>query len=205
MARSGGASASEIGQGHGSADTMINAVTTAQASVSHPGTPAATRTATHPATATAAPTPTASASKPTASTLSCDPNYALLPQNVTAIVSFLLAHGYSDNAVAGIAGNIYQESKGNPEAVGMGGGGLIGWTPLRYGLITGNSAVDLQTQLTAVLSYNEEWSSYLPRLNAATSPAAAAYIYVTYFERAGIPAAATREASAENVARACGI
>ena len=54
----------------------------------------------------------------------------MLPDNVTAIVSFLLANGYSDNAAAGIAGNIYQESKGNPESEGMGGGGLIGWTPL---------------------------------------------------------------------------
>ena len=37
------------------------------------------------------------------------------------------------------------------------------------------------------------------------SPADAAYIYVTDFERAGIPAASTREASAEDVAGACGI
>ena len=124
---------------------------------------------------------------------------------MTAIVSFLLAHGYSHNAVAGIAGNIYQESKGDPEAIGMGGGGLIGWTPLRSGLITGNPSADLQTQLAAVLVYNEGWSSYLPALNAAASPASAAYIYVTDFERAGIPAAATREASAANVASACGI
>ena len=140
-----------------------------------------------------------------ASTLSCDLNYSMLPQNVTAIVSFLLAHGYSHNATAGIAGNIYQESKGNPEAVGMGGGGLIGWTPLRPGLITGDPAADLRTQLAAVLVYNEGWSSYLPALNAAASPASAAYIYVTDFERAGIPAAATREASAANVAAACGL
>jgi hypothetical protein len=124
---------------------------------------------------------------------------------VTAIVSFLLAHGYSHNAAAGIAGNMYQESKGDPESVGMGGGGLIGWTPLRAGLITGNPSADLQAQLAAVLVYNEGWSSYLPALNAAASPASAAYIYVTDFERAGIPAAATREASAANVASACGL
>ena len=123
------------------------------------------------------------------STLSCNLNYSMLPQNVTAIVSFLLAHGYSHNAAAGIAGNIYQESKGDPEAVGMGGGGLIGWTPLRSGFVTGNPAADLQTQLAAMLDYNQGWSSYLPALNAAASPASAAYIYVTDFERAGIPAA----------------
>ena len=129
----------------------------------------------------------------------------MLPDNVTAIVSFLLAHGYSDNAAAGIAGNMYQESKGNPESEGMGGGGLIGFTPLPAGYVTGNPAADLQTQLEAVLTYNQQWACYLPALNDAATPADAASIYVTDFERAGIPAASTREASAEDVASACGI
>jgi hypothetical protein len=153
----------------------------------------------------AAPSATATSQPATAATLSCNLNYGMLPQNVTAIVSFLLANGYSHNAAAGIAGNIYQESKGNPESVGMGGGGLIGWTPLRSGMVTGNTSADLQTQLNALLTYNQGWSSYLPALNAASSPSSAAYIYVTDFERAGIPAASTREASASNVSSACGL
>jgi hypothetical protein len=136
--------------------------------------------------------------------VTCDTSYSLLPQNVTTIVNFLLAHGYSRNAAAGIAGNMYQESGGNPESQGMGGGGLIGFTPLPAGYVTGNTAADLQTQLTAVLAYNQGWSQYLPALDAASTPAAAASIYVTDFERAGIPAAANREASATNVAAACG-
>ena len=142
---------------------------------------------------------------PVAKTLSCNLSDGLLPDNVTAIVTFLLAHGYSDNAAAGIAGNMYQESKGNPESEGMGGGGLIGFTPLPAGYVTGNPAADLETQLEAVLTYNQQWAGYLPALNDAASPADAAYIYVTDFERAGIPAASTREASAEDVAGACGI
>ena len=158
-----------------------------------------------PATHAAAPASSASATKAAATTLSCNLSYGMLPDNVTAIVSFLLANGYSDNAAAGIAGNMYQESKGDPESEGMGGGGLIGFTPLPAGYVTGNPATDLQTQLSAVLTYNQGWASYLPALNAAASPAAAADIYVTDFERAGIPAASTREASAENVASACGI
>jgi hypothetical protein len=120
-------------------------------------------------------------------------------------VSYLLGHGYSKNAAAGIAGNMYQESKGDPESVGMGGGGLIGFTPLPGGYVTGNPAADLQKQLAAVLKYNQQWSQYLPALNSAATPSAAAYIYVTDFERAGIPAAGTREASAQAVAKACGI
>jgi Phage tail lysozyme len=146
-----------------------------------------------------------SSSKPTASTLSCNLSDGMLPDNVTAIVTFLLANGYSDNAAAGIAGNMYQESKGDPESEGMGGGGLIGFTPLPAGYVTGNPAADLHTQLEAVLAYNQQWSGYLPALNDAASAADAASIYVTDFERAGIPAASTREASAEDVASACGI
>jgi len=157
------------------------------------------------AQAPAAPAQAAPAKAPAATTLSCNVNSGLLPANVTAIVSFLLAHGYSDNAAAGIAGNIYQESKGDPESEGMGGGGLIGFTPLPAGYVTGNPAADLQTQLSAVLTYNQGWSQYLPALNSAASPSDAAYIYVTDFERAGIPAADTREASAQDVASACGI
>ena len=137
--------------------------------------------------------------------MTCSDTSSLLPANVTAIVTFLVANGYSRNAAAGIAGNIYQESKGDPESVGSGGGGLIGWTPLRAGLVTGNPSADLQAQLAAILTYDNGWSGYLPALNAASSPADAADIYVTDFERAGIPAAGTREASADAVAAACGL
>ena len=108
----------------------------------------------------------------------------MLPDNVTAIVSFLLAHGYSDNAAAGIAGNMYQESKGNPESEGMGGGGLIGFTPLPAGYVTGNPSADLQTQLEAVLTYNQQWAGYLPELNDAASPADAA-VHLRHRFRAG--------------------
>jgi hypothetical protein len=128
-----------------------------------------------------------------------------LPANYAAIMSFLTSHGYTGNAAAGIAGNIYQESGGNPESEGDGGGGLIGWTPLPGGYVTGSPVADLRTQLTAILAFNKIWSQYIPALNAASSPAAAADIYVTDFERAGVPAAGTREAAAEAVAAACGI
>jgi hypothetical protein len=128
-----------------------------------------------------------------------------LPANYAAIMSFLTSHGYTGNAAAGMAGNIYQESGGNPESEGDGGGGLIGWTPLPAGYVTGSPPADLQTQLTAILAFNKIWSQYIPALNAASSPAAAADIYVTDFERAGIPAAGNREAAATAVAAACGV
>jgi Phage tail lysozyme len=135
----------------------------------------------------------------------CSGSGGMLPENFAEIVDFLTAHGYTGNAAAGIAGNMYQESGGNPESGGSGGGGLIGWTPLPAGLITGNPAADLQAQLEAVLTFDNNWSQYLPALDAASTPAAAADVYVTDFERAGVPAAGTREASADAVAAACHI
>jgi hypothetical protein len=129
----------------------------------------------------------------------------MLPANFGVIVRFLVAHGYTAMAAAGIAGNIYQESMGNPESVGTGGGGLIGWTPLPAGFVTGSPAADLQTQLQALLTYNQQWAQFIPALNAATSPTEAADIYMNYFERPGIPAAYNREGAAVAVAQACGI
>ena len=160
---------------------------------------------------TASPAPTRSAA-PAASSpaLTCSGTggaggTGLLPLNYATIVNYLVAQGYTAMGAAGVAGNIYQESKGDPESVGTGGGGLIGWTPLPAGYVTGNAVADLQTQLTALLSYNQQWAQYLPALNAATSPANAADIYMNDFERPGIPAAANREGAAAAVAQACGI
>lgn len=130
---------------------------------------------------------------------------AFLPENYATIVDFLVAHGYSGNAAAGIAGNIFQESKGNPESVGSGGGGLIGWTPLPAGFVTGNPEADLQKQLQELLVYNQGWHQFVPALNAASSPAQAAEIYMLDFERPLLNIATNRVASAEAVAAACGI
>lgn len=136
-------------------------------------------------------------------TLTCSGSGGILPANYEAIVRFLMGHGYTGLAAAGIAGNIYRESLGNPESVGTGGGGLIGWTPLPSGFVTGNPAADLRTQLSALLTYNQQWSQYLPALNAATSATQAADIYMNDFERPGVPAASEREAAAVAVAAAC--
>ncbi len=139
------------------------------------------------------------------STLRCTGTSGMLPANYAAIVGYLTAHGYTALAAAGIAGNIYQESRGNPESVGTGGGGLIGWTPLPAGFVTGDVEADLQTQLAALLTYNNQWARYIPALNAASNATEAAYIYMTYFERPGLPAAYNREGAAGAVAQACGI
>jgi Phage tail lysozyme len=181
-----------------------------------PHAPRRSRSAAHPAAASSGrhaaspgptPTPAESASSGSSggSVPKCTAGAGPLPQNYAAIVDFLTAHGYTGLAAAGIAGNMYQESGGNPESVGDGGGGLIGWTPLPAGYVTGNPAADLQTQLNAVLTFNQQWAQFIPALNAATSAAQAADIYVQDFERAGVPAASNREAAAQAVAAACGL
>jgi len=158
------------------------------------------------APASAAPLTGQSPSSPAAAAVTCSASAAgMVPAHYAAIVSFLTSHGYTGLAAAGIAGNIYQESQGDPESAGSGGGGLIGWTPLPSGFVTGNVSADLQTQLNALLSYNQQWSAYLPALNAATSATQAADIYMNDFERPGIPAAGNREAAAQAVAAACGL
>ena len=129
---------------------------------------------------------------------------AMLPLNYATIVNFLIAHGYPSIAAAGIAGNIHQESGGDPESGGAAAGGLIGWTPLPSGYITGNPSADLQTQLAALLTFNDHLGAFLPALNATTTPADAAYVYMTDFERPSFPAASSREQSAIAVAGACG-
>jgi hypothetical protein len=149
--------------------------------------------------------PAAKRAATTTSALRCTGTTGMLPANYAAIVGYLTAHGYTALAAAGIAGNIYQESRGNPESVGTGGGGLIGWTPLPAGFVTGDVEADLQTQLAALLTYNNQWAQYIPALNAAKNATEAAYLYMTYFERPGIPAAYNREGAADAVAQACGI
>jgi hypothetical protein len=168
-------------------------------------TPSASPSVSATPTPASTPTPTTSSSAPTG-TVQCSADASgPLPENYAAIVSFLTAHGYTGLAAAGIAGNIYQESGGNPESVGTCGGGLIGWTPLPAGFVTGDVAADLQTQLEALLTFNQQWAQYIPQLNASTTAAQAAYVYMSYFERPGVPAAGNREAAATAVAQACGL
>lgn len=117
------------------------------------------------------------------------PPYKNTPlDNAKLIYAYLREHGYSSYGAAGVVACIYGESSLNPEAVGTGGWGLIGWTPQYPGEYadlypTGNAEADLQKQLPALLQYNNGWSQYLPMLNSATSVQQAADIYSQYFER----------------------
>jgi LysM repeat protein len=113
--------------------------------------------------------------------------------NLLAIGQFLVGNGYSKAAAAGIASCIDGESGGNPESVGDGGGGLIGWTPLSSAqpnpnVVTGNVEQDMMTQLNDILFYNsnEIGQSAVNQLNSITDPVAAADFYSQNFERPAV-------------------
>lgn len=128
-----------------------------------------------------------------------------LPQNAQAIYSFLVGQGLSPNAAAGVAGNIYQESQGNPESAGTGGRGLIGWTPpgtLPNSAFTGNTQKDLQAQLQQVMVYIKANGSVADINAHAATPKDAADWFSGHYERPGIPALANREGAANSVAAA---
>jgi murein DD-endopeptidase MepM/ murein hydrolase activator NlpD len=113
--------------------------------------------------------------------------------NLLAIGQFLVGNGYSKAAAAGIASCIDGESGGNPESVGDGGGGLIGWTPLssaqpNANVVTGNVEQDMLTQLNDILFYNsnEIGQSAVNQLNSISDPVAAADFYSQNFERPAV-------------------
>jgi hypothetical protein len=113
--------------------------------------------------------------------------------NLLALGQYLVDNGYSKAAAAGIASCVDGESTGNPESVGSGGGGLIGWTPLgsaqpNSNIITGNAAQDMVTQLSDILFYNsnEIGSSWVAGLNSQTDPVAAADFFSQHFEKPAV-------------------
>jgi hypothetical protein len=113
--------------------------------------------------------------------------------NLLAIGQYLVDNGYSKAAAAGVASCVDGESGGNPESVGDGGGGLIGWTPLGSAqpdanIITGDVSADLMTQLADILYYNadEIGQSAVAELNSQTDPVAAADFYSQNFEKPAV-------------------
>jgi hypothetical protein len=105
--------------------------------------------------------------------------------NYLTIAKYLVANGYTAIAAAGIVGCVAGESSGNPESVGAGSYGIIQEQGSQYAsLVTGDASKDLDTQLAALIAYNNaQGSGLIAMLNAQTSPVAAADFYSQYFER----------------------
>ncbi len=113
--------------------------------------------------------------------------------NLLAVAQYMVENGYSDAAAAGIASCVEGESGGNPESVGSGGGGLIGWTPIgsaapNANIITGNAEQDMMTQLADILFYNsnEIGQSQVAQLNSISDPVEAADFYSQNFEKPAV-------------------
>jgi Phage tail lysozyme len=150
--------------------------------------------------AAATATPTASATPTSASTTKSSSGGSSAVASdiangnyVLAVGQYLVDNGYSRAAAAGVASCVDGESGANPESVGSGGGGLIGWTPLGSAqpdanVITGDDAVDMMTQLADILYYNsnEIGQSKVDELNSQTDPVAAADFYSQNFEKPAV-------------------
>jgi LysM repeat protein len=126
--------------------------------------------------------------------------------NLLAVAEYLKQNGYSDAAAAGVASCVDGESGGNPESVGSGGGGLIGWTPIssaapNANIITGNVEQDMTTQLADLLYYNstEIGQSLVSQLNSQADPVAAADFYSQNFEKPAVTDSDVVQSVAEQI------
>jgi hypothetical protein len=110
------------------------------------------------------------------------PGHGNVPANAAAIAGFLASHGATRNAIAGILGNIQQESGGNP---------MAGSNPPGRGLIQilGDPGGTLAEELVRTLAYINANGS-IADINAhANSPAEAALYFGQKYERPNAAAA----------------
>lgn len=158
-----------------------------------------------------APSPASSAQSGSSGNSSASPQSSVQQDiangnNLLAIAQYLVQNGYSKAAAAGVASCVDGESGGNPESVGSGGGGLIGWTPLgsaapNANIVTGNASADMLAQLADILYYNsnEIGSSQVAELNSQTDPVAAADFFSQHFEKPAVTDSDVRTSVAEQV------
>lgn len=116
-----------------------------------------------------------------------------LPPNTHAAYDYFIGQGFTPAQSSGIVGNLIQESGVNPEAVQYAGGpgrGIAQWSVggrWQPRLMTGNVAVDLANQLAYIMQELNTTPAYgLAALKQATTPAQAAQIFGTDYERYGV-------------------
>jgi Phage tail lysozyme len=91
--------------------------------------------------------------------------------------------GLSTNAAAGVAGNIYQESGGNPSVGSGAGGGLFGETLANGGSTGGGTMAE---QLAALSKYIATNGSVADINANASTPQAAAIYFMNKYERPNV-------------------
>lgn len=123
------------------------------------------------------------------------------------VARILLNHGYNRTAAAGIIGNAYAESSWNPGAVGMGGGGLWGFTVSPVSLADVQAFASQRGQpwdsaaLQTQFLLRHVSGGLRSRLNASPTPEAAAALFMSEWERPGIPRQEVRESAARKALR----
>ena len=118
------------------------------------------------------------------------------------IGKILTRQGFDRAAASGIIGNAYRESLWNPASVGTGGGGLWGFT---------TSPISLADLQNFARGHRKPWTDVgiqtqfmlehgglgmRGALNALTTPEQAAALFMTDWERPGVPALDERQAAA---------
>ncbi len=98
--------------------------------------------------------------------------------NAEAIYKGLLAMGLSANAAAGVSGNIYQESHGNPSTPSGAGGGLFGETTANGGSTSGGSLAEQMSALAKYIAANGSVADI--NAHASTPKEAADYFSAHY-------------------------
>jgi phage-related protein len=108
----------------------------------------------------------------------------------TAVYTYLLNNVFDGHRIAatGATASIWGESGWNPESVGTGGNGLIGWTPPRPGIVTGNVTRDLAKQLPMIKEFIAQSGDegVIREMMGATSVLQAANLWGKGVERYGI-------------------
>lgn len=100
--------------------------------------------------------------------------------NAEIIYKGLIAMGLSTNAAAGVAGNIYQESGGNPSSSSGAGGGLFGEEVSNGGTTGGGTMAE---QLAALAKYIAANGSISDVNSHASDPSTAAIYFMNQYER----------------------
>lgn len=128
--------------------------------------------------------------------------------NQQKVWSFLKQKGLTDAQVAGIMGNIEQESRFNPSAEQMkgkfnGGKGLVQWDGARrnqlydFAKSKGKAWTDIEVQLEFLWKeLNSTEAAALTYLRRTTNAVQAAQVFQQKFERAGVPNQGARNSAA---------
>lgn len=130
--------------------------------------------------------------------------------NAGTVASFLRSKGLSDNAIAGVLGNLQVESGISPTSANPTEGaiGLAQWEKGRRGALDsyaaahGGKETDLATQLGFMWSeLTGQFSGVLTNLKGASSPAQAATIWDTQYEKSAGTTRTERIAAANGYAK----